>query len=345
MCSERRIERADGRISCCCKKSRCLKLYCDCFRVKSYCDGCFCTECANLPKFETERRSAIRSITDRNPAAFSQRIPGDPKAKETGHISGCHCKKSACLKKYCECFQANIPCTNRCRCRECRNFPENYIGSSKPVAAPAASKTSSATAVGSGGGAGPMASDTNIMMSEVKGGGLQSGSVSSLMAGHSSSNSISGSNSNNISREPHLLQGKGAPMGNDAPQSTTTLLPSLSLTLGMSKPGTATSGGHPNQSSPPLTSLLPLASLRTPDLLLQHTSEYSREGSSMPGFAAAASSVGLKLQQPQSFQPSGIGGLSGASQQQPQPSQTGGSAGGVEALALLSEVSARSNRI
>lgn len=122
-------------VSCNCKKSRCLKLYCDCFRAMKYCDGCNCQQCANAPEYENERQKSMMSITERNPEAFKPRITSDSPRKRTNgmlkdelspavvqyHFSGCHCKKSACLKKYCECYQAQIPCQAKCRCQDCKN--------------------------------------------------------------------------------------------------------------------------------------------------------------------------------------------------------------------------------
>ena len=33
----------------------------------------------------------------------------------------CSCKKSFCLKKYCECFQAGMKCSSNCKCIDCHN--------------------------------------------------------------------------------------------------------------------------------------------------------------------------------------------------------------------------------
>jgi len=79
---------------CTCRRSRCLKMYCDCWGAGTACTpACSCKDCGN----------------------FSD--AGAPRMKK---LRGCKCKHG-CTSKYCVCQVAGRPCTHACKCAGCKN--------------------------------------------------------------------------------------------------------------------------------------------------------------------------------------------------------------------------------
>nr|CAH8869552.1 unnamed protein product [Trichobilharzia regenti] len=114
---------ANSRKPCNCTKSHCLKLYCECFAQGQLCQNCNCHNCMNNLAYEEERGRAIKMTLERNPTAFHPKIGrGEGERK---HTKGCNCKRSGCLKNYCECYEAKISCSDLCRCQGCRNTEDS----------------------------------------------------------------------------------------------------------------------------------------------------------------------------------------------------------------------------
>lgn len=73
---------------------------------------CNCMNCFNNIQNEEHRQRAIKNCLERNPHAFRPKIgkardnSGDVAVRK--HTKGCNCKRSGCLKNYCECYEVSL---------------------------------------------------------------------------------------------------------------------------------------------------------------------------------------------------------------------------------------------
>ncbi|KAF2297612.1 hypothetical protein GH714_000195 [Hevea brasiliensis] len=69
------INESEGCKRCNCKRSKCLKLYCECFAAGVYClDSCACNNCFNRPDYEDTVLDTRQLIEARNPLAFAPKV-------------------------------------------------------------------------------------------------------------------------------------------------------------------------------------------------------------------------------------------------------------------------------
>lgn len=113
-------------ITCNCKNSECLKLYCDCFSRSAFCSAnCKCSNCKNLVEFEERRNECIEHIRKRKPEAFIGESTFNNTKRENLLLidkKSCNCQKTKCIKKYCDCYTSGTFCTTFCKCKSCLNL-------------------------------------------------------------------------------------------------------------------------------------------------------------------------------------------------------------------------------
>ena len=107
------------RIHCTCKKTKCIKKYCECFSSGNLCYNCKCENCENKPFFIESQNNLIKKEEENNNII-------DLNEDDTGEkkLIICTCSKSGCNKNYCECYKAKVKCNNKCRCIKCLNKQE-----------------------------------------------------------------------------------------------------------------------------------------------------------------------------------------------------------------------------
>ena len=137
---------------CNCKRTSCLKLYCECYKNGKNCTNqCACWDCKNLhpnPQKSSSSKRLMKKSFHSSPCSFraekkvrkSSKLGGRFMKKKDyeGYLSeklrnrkkvllkkGCNCKKSGCKNNYCQCHIAGKTCTELCSCIACKNFKEH----------------------------------------------------------------------------------------------------------------------------------------------------------------------------------------------------------------------------
>jgi hypothetical protein len=111
-----------SRIGSRCRKSKCMRLHCRCFKDLEYCAKfCKCLDCLNTISHQSARDFVIKKTAEINSNAFINKFSVIPSNnKKSVYIEGCLCK-TGCNRNYCECFKNGAGCSLICKCANCQN--------------------------------------------------------------------------------------------------------------------------------------------------------------------------------------------------------------------------------
>ena len=111
-------DKVEIKTSCSCSKTKCLKLYCNCFSNSRKCgESCACVDCYNNDEYEELRLLIMKQIKQTNKNAFKDN------SKKSLNNKGCSCSNSKCQKAYCPCYKLGVSCSFFCNCLNCKNKP------------------------------------------------------------------------------------------------------------------------------------------------------------------------------------------------------------------------------
>jgi hypothetical protein len=106
---------ADSEEGCNCRYSGCLKFYCKCLREGKACNNCNCSGCGN----HTDNHSRISKLA-RRANQLEPTGQGSEAQVQFPKPVGCNCRRSSCLKNYCDCRQFGNKCGESCHARTAR---------------------------------------------------------------------------------------------------------------------------------------------------------------------------------------------------------------------------------